>query len=364
MQFVLVFSGAALLCTVAELLFEDVLEDSSADFIEMLQEGRSTLMDLFFIAVGGVTAVCFLFISGVIYLVSNREVGVLGTIAGYFGAALSGFLKMVIAHPRPFWKYSKIAGLSCHKDFGAPSGHALSVGAALMTLGALWLESGEQITRKVCALGIVGFITAIDRSYLGAHFYFQVVLGLSYGGLIATVLLEPKVRAFVRKLAFNWRLLVTVNAGIVVFVSCGFLMYLFREPFWDGSWEVNFSNNCKGNLDLDGAFAKNMSEVTLSLFVGGYLLGYYFTEKNLGMPEYSHTLAVGCFFGYLGVFGLGAVLERVVFVLLPGFLKILAMCFSRFAVGLAISYGLPLLISSKLRISYTALELSNLNKSY
>lgn len=137
MKLIAAFGALALLCTYIEIVEESRLEDSSADFAEWIQSGRTDFTDLFFEIVGGVMGVIFVVIGGVLFLIGKRDEGFLGITAALFGSALSATMKIALSHPRPFWKYPKVLGIECPRDFGAPSGHALSCGCGLFVVGSI-----------------------------------------------------------------------------------------------------------------------------------------------------------------------------------------------------------------------------------
>ena len=88
--------------TLAQIYYQETLEESSAYIILYFQSFSNHNIDIIFEILGEATAGIFLIVSGVIFLSGHREIGILALYAGFFGAALSGMLKMLMLHPRPF----------------------------------------------------------------------------------------------------------------------------------------------------------------------------------------------------------------------------------------------------------------------
>lgn len=124
----------------------------------------------------------------------------------------------------------KVEAVQCPKDFGAPSGHAMSAGGGIMILGLLWLQSGGNYTRKVLLITSAILVTAIDRVYLGVHFYFQVTLGYIYAALITVILLHPKTKEFVRSLSHDFNAIFKTHLALAVGLVVGILIFNYRYP--------------------------------------------------------------------------------------------------------------------------------------
>lgn len=53
------------------------------------------------------------------------------------------------------------------------------------------------------------------------------------------------------------------------------ISYLFRDPYWDSTWEENYSKHCEGTLDLDKIESKELLSGLCVTIVSGFYLGYY-----------------------------------------------------------------------------------------
>lgn len=102
MKLIIIVISLTVLASIIEIICQEQLEESGKRLIEWIQDGRNEINDYFFILIGNITSVIFFVISGVVYLIGNRETGFLGILGSQLGAAFSGALKMVFAHPRPF----------------------------------------------------------------------------------------------------------------------------------------------------------------------------------------------------------------------------------------------------------------------
>ena len=92
----------AVVFTYIEIAYEEELERSSGLLTIYLQSHSNHLLDLIFEVLDHITAPIFIVASCVVYLSGNRKIGVMGMYAGFLGGAVSGTMKMIILHPRPF----------------------------------------------------------------------------------------------------------------------------------------------------------------------------------------------------------------------------------------------------------------------
>lgn len=116
--------------------------------------------------------------------------------------AVNGLLKSVSYTPRPYWFDAQVTGYSHHGSFGMPSGHSQ---AAMVAWGYLGIRSGRRAL--LWAAGVIVLLVALSRIYLGAHFFSDVLVGLSVGALILWLMLryEDRVLAWWHTLdAVRW----------------------------------------------------------------------------------------------------------------------------------------------------------------
>ena len=131
---ILILATFSLVISIFELVYQDQLEDNSANLIYFLQKLDYKAVDAIFLILEIVTATIFIYISLIMYFCSNRVLGSQAVFIGILCASISALLKMCYAHPRPLWKYDFIRPIRCTKDFGYPSGHAFSAGGIIFFL--------------------------------------------------------------------------------------------------------------------------------------------------------------------------------------------------------------------------------------
>lgn len=98
---------------VAQEVFYPLLDSNSRDLTVFLQKQSSEPMDDFSLLVGLLCLLFALSIGPIDYLVFDKSRGILGTLAGYGGIAISAILKIYYCHPRPFWEYKEIKAVNC-----------------------------------------------------------------------------------------------------------------------------------------------------------------------------------------------------------------------------------------------------------
>lgn len=105
----------------------------------------------------------------------------------------SGILKSIYGEPRPFWLSPDIKPSKCRKDFGNPSGHAMTASFFWLTLYLhKYYEVGaprQRMPSVFCtayiikmaltvAMCIFFIFLAMSRVFLGEHSFNQVFFGL------------------------------------------------------------------------------------------------------------------------------------------------------------------------------------------
>lgn len=323
-----------------ELYYEESLEESSALLIEWLQLSNNQFSSVLFQIIGLVTAVAFLAVGCIVYLVYNQEIGFLGASAGFLGAAFSGTLKPLLGHPRPFWKYTGVKGLVCAKDYGAPSGHALSAGAALLVLGRFWLQTERRYKTKLSLLVFAGLIVVLDRLYLGVHFYFQVVLGFALAQLITAVFMHKKVHVFLGVMKTTRAAALCVVGGMLALSVLSLICYLLVNPSWDVFWETNFSMVCTAAFTAINAVLRNGSEATLYSLCAGFSLGYHLCETNSTECFSKAKLGVSCALTTLLMLYL-IVLDAALIMVLPNFWGLLLINVNKLFGGIVLGCWFP-----------------------
>lgn len=100
-----------------------------------------------------------------------------------FSAQLNATLKLLFHQPRPFWVLPQVEGLVEATSFGLPSGHAQASAAVWGRLAWPW----GRWTRGAAAL--LALLIGLSRVALGVHFWADVLVGWSLGGLTLAVAL-------------------------------------------------------------------------------------------------------------------------------------------------------------------------------
>ena len=279
--------GLLLLCIVlsyVEYTNNEYLEYSSSILIQKIQELDHVLIRQVFFLFDWVTSICFLVLSGIIYIKVNRDDGLVCMIAAYSGAACSGVLKSLFAHPRPFWKYEQIEAITCPKDWGSPSGHSMAAGTPLLMMLLLLNRRPSPYSHKLFIIACI-IIVASTRLYIGAHFYFQVILGLSFSALIASVL---DFIYFSGKLKFtDSNFIHKVSILIAFLLVFSYALNIAQEPNWKKFWEENFEAKCAGVINEEKAQNKAILDSLLWANVLGLTVGRFWLGKFEGYYRWS-----------------------------------------------------------------------------
>ena len=191
------------ICLIIELTATDQLQTSSAEYINNLQKHNTKAAEGFFKFMSSAYLYVALAIGFAIFMWDGKKLGMLCIIVTYVLTWVGDFFKMAISHPRPFWIDPEIHAIECARDFGAPSGHAITVGGVIIYF-YLALFSKYKILSTAVTAALLALL-AVDRNYIGVHFYFQVILGYSFGFFIDAVLMSPIVWMSLTSIKSNLR---------------------------------------------------------------------------------------------------------------------------------------------------------------
>lgn len=162
----------------------------------------------------------FIFISLVIAIFLSLKKGLFFLISYMFSGFLAQIIKRTLNMPRPslfmsdFDTLNLIEGLSYHKNFSFPSGHATSCFALLLAIILVFNNK-----KLIYLLTPIAFIAAISRVYLFQHFLHDVVFG-TFVGIFSTSLIYLFFydHAFVQKLNSNFILLKPIKEKFTVVI--------------------------------------------------------------------------------------------------------------------------------------------------
>ena len=268
------FLGA--FCLVVELCAKNELQDSSADYIYSLQKDRSKASEYFFIIVSEVTEYTAMVIGFVFYLASKSKAGLLCIYVTFFVTWLGDVLKMAIAHPRPFWFDSRIDAILCSKDFGSPSGHAGTVGGLIIFIYWINIQRNLIVTTSIATVSLG--LLALDRNYLGLHFYFQVVLGYSIGFFIVSFVMLPKFWSFLESASKDFKKTLIFQSILALLLTLGILIYFVRDPEILGKWKDNYKDECNEGLYKEKALFSSLLESSCLMIVAGINFGSFLNK--------------------------------------------------------------------------------------
>jgi membrane-associated phospholipid phosphatase len=330
----------SILVSLAEVYCEDVLEDTSARFIQALQTADSIVLVYLFVVLEVVTGGVFMLVCFMIYFWSNRYIGAMGVCIGFMSVFLTSFLKMAFAHPRPLWKYAFIKPIKCPSDYGYPSGHAFNSSSIIYFLMYYWLSSSPSSPFKFLLAGLSMLVVFLDRTYLGVHFYFQVVAGFVYSGFFISIVLHPIVLKYSKKLFRDFKALIYTHLITGILVIIAFILFKYRNSTIKPAWKEIYKNKCHKDLSYEEAILKNFDECTSIVCVIGFCLGYHLSYAVPAAKFNKKTLAIATFLAIslsLGYF----TLEKISKSIFSANLNLFIVLLLRYAFTAAASYTIP-----------------------
>jgi undecaprenyl-diphosphatase len=101
-------------------------------------------------------------------------------------------VKITLADPRPHYAFAEVIGIGQDSGWGNPSGHATVMAVTSYFIYLYHKRNNGAPTAFLCLFGLE--LIAIDRVYLGVHFYSQILVGWALA--FCWVTLEDVVFAF------------------------------------------------------------------------------------------------------------------------------------------------------------------------
>ena len=339
--YIFIVSGVlSIMCLIIELAATEAIQSSSDDYIHWLQTNNKSAAENFFKVISSGAEYFAMGIGFIIYIPNQHKLGLLCIFITFFSTWLGDVLKMLIAHSRPFWEYSEIKGMMCATDFGAPSGHALTVGSVIILLYFYFFNKAKVIT--TLAAGLLLALIALDRNYLGVHYYFQVILGYVIAIWVVSGFIMSNITKWIKSLSENIYKLCIIETLFLFGLLLSVLIYFIRDPQFEDKWKTNYSNDCNGPFNKDSTLFKSLVESTCLLILSGFLLGMKM-QKHVSI-NYSwkyYTVVYVLFIIFI-------IIEQV-FEMLAGTLSytanFLIFCLLRFLSGFVVAAGIPFIIS-------------------
>lgn len=315
-----------------EIAASEQMDLNSHELVEWMQSFDWEILNLFFQWFGEATSTGFLVFSGTLYLSSHQDKGCLCVVSAYLGAAASGVLKTLFTRPRPIWQNTNLLGIVCPKDWGTPSGHSMAAGTPMFLMILLWQKKISSHTHRFF-LGFSIILIGIDRIYLGAHFYSQVILGYTYAGLLASILIYGYENQWF--VFGNLKFLLKSYCFLIGFAAVSWGCFVIKEPIWVDFWTKNFEGKCKGSINFEKAMGKNLIEGLLVFTIAGVLTGR-FLIRNF---EFRKTNKVLAYLAFWATVYASLKIEKL-FINRPW-----AVMGQRYCIGVFMTAGLPTLLN-------------------
>ncbi|CAD8197694.1 unnamed protein product [Paramecium pentaurelia] len=141
-------------------------------------------------------------IAGIAFLILDNKLGALlygGMIL--FSVASNSLLKNIYHQARPFFIVEEIEPYECNKEFGKPSGHAMTSQAMCFLLPsilfpAIWKDQSNckyPLHLRLLVIFIITFwtfMTGFSRVFMGVHSFGQIILGWVYQAYISIIYMQ------------------------------------------------------------------------------------------------------------------------------------------------------------------------------
>lgn len=336
-------SGLSIISIIIEVSATEEIQRNSADYIILLQKHRNSHSDKFFKIISSASMYISVLIGYILFLVFKAKSGILCIIITYTGLWLGNLMKNILSHPRPFWFDSDIEAISCPLDYGAPSGHATTVGSTIFFFFLNYFEHRKVLTSVLCFASLV--LVGVDRNYLGVHFYFQVVLGYSFAFFISAGFLLKKTWMAVKSSGDSPKRLVLAQLIGFFMLFLGVIIYFVRDPEMKEVWRENYKDKCGKNLERTDSLYDPLEESSGIMIPVGLLLGLYFKKPKKNRSWVYKLIS-------LIIFSIGLIIEQVIEIYIKKLERPLAfflLTFLRYLIGLYISVFTTFIVSYFIR---------------
>lgn len=150
-----------------------------ADLIKLLQRASNGFTDAFFLGVSQLgTEIAFLTVAVILYWCIDKVYAYRFFNVYILGVAVTNFLKLGFARPRPFYSYDIRSIGAPETTYSFPSGHTESI-ASISTLLTLKYGKNRMYIPVIGAAATLAVM--ISRMYLGQHYLSDVFCGLTLG---------------------------------------------------------------------------------------------------------------------------------------------------------------------------------------
>lgn len=327
------------ICLIIEIVAVEELQESSEKYILGIQRIRSEALDMFFIVISKgsmylASLIGFVLLSGQYWKTGSQCI-----LITYFSLWFGNIMKNLILHPRPYWVNSEIHPLSCPKDHGSPSGHAITVGSTILFFHFHFFH--RQKLASTLTSSILLALLALDRNYLGVHFYFQVFLGFVFGFNIVAVIKFEDFWEIVEKCFKRRKDLIWFQGVVFCLNFFGVFVGVFRDAGIEEKWKINYERNCKGDFSDRPSLMDPATEGTAICILAGMAQGLYL---NGNWESGTWKLRVA---GII-IFAVGLIVEQICEVYIKTLstpLKLTFLSLIRYLTGFYISFLTPLLLS-------------------
>jgi hypothetical protein len=265
------------------------LHDSGAHLIEYIQQWESPLGEQILDSFSELVMILFVVVPICRYFVVSHTRGLRELTVSMLAFYLSCIIKVLYSEPRPYWEYSDIEAVHCSASWGNPSSHAY-VSACLTCYYAYKYNQRTHnlhatLTWTACGvwLGLIGFA----RSYLGVHFYSQLLLGWVLGVLTTMLFLvwEHNIKATIiatitdRQVVLAW-----VVQAVVAYSLEAAAAWLRGAPYSE-LWAANLTSKCGSPRILIQAHRAALIESSAFVLPASFAVGWHIAMKTEGISS-------------------------------------------------------------------------------
>ncbi|CAK60732.1 unnamed protein product (macronuclear) [Paramecium tetraurelia] len=256
-------------CLILDVIYDQQLWDFNTRITKYMQQkqtpGLQSMFNFFSNWINifpGIALLIFIF-------TENKLASIIYMCLIQFTISFNSVLKNVYHQPRPYWIEPDIVALSCNKEFGKPSGHAMGsllmcFLLPLMVLPSTFVKKPKLIKSIIlCFVSIWTVMTALSRIYLGMHTIGQILLGWMYSSYFILIYLsylhQPIMEYLKTRLSsidLTWKFVFMVGLSTLGWLGISFLFYfldrknLYLNQAKLTQWTQNIYKKCPNQTEL------------------------------------------------------------------------------------------------------------------
>jgi membrane-associated phospholipid phosphatase len=238
---ILYLAANLIFLNIIDFLFIEELQETGADLIVWIQHIRNDFLDYLFLFIAELSVALVVIAPIPIFLDHSIKYGYVALLTIFTSLFVDAVLKMSYANPRPYVYNADVFPVKCEAGYGDPSGHAALTSAGYLLFAYIASRNHNKVQAKFGVAVFFVLLVGFDRLYMGAHTYFQVILGWAFGSFIVLCILsyQNEILAILKRSRTDNKLFIGLCAATIILLIIPIIVLLERNTSWTEDWTEN-----------------------------------------------------------------------------------------------------------------------------